>query len=151
MCYRQREGDPRKSPWDPLSVDSVGVCQAVGEVGASADPHGRCGALEVIVVGAVGALAGSDSGHDRVEAALDAERDEGHALGIRACATDGDCAGVAVGVLVVAAAGHGALGDLRQFGDGGHVVSVQELDVCVLRIGSDSRWEKQGQAGLRPD
>ena len=82
----------------------------VGEAvrGARADRDGGGGALEGVVVGAVGLLAGADEGLGLGEAALDGQRDEGRAGGRVA---DGDSGGSAVLLLVVGAVGDGAVED----------------------------------------
>ena len=82
----------------------------VGEAvrGARADRDGGGGALEGVVVGAVGLLAGTDEGLGLGEAALDGQRDEGRAGGRVA---DGDSGGSAALLLVVGAVGDGAVED----------------------------------------
>src|SRR5690606_35837742 len=86
--------------------------------GADADGAGRT--LQVLVVDTVRALAGTDVRHDLLEPALGAERDERRAGGVPGDARDRHGPRVAVVVVVVAAAVHGAAGDLGHLHQGGH-------------------------------
>ncbi len=88
----------------------VRSARLVGEAvrGARADRDGGGGALEGVVVGAVGLLAGTNEGFGLGEAALDGQRDEGRA-GSRVA--DGDCGGSAALLLVVGAVEDGAIED----------------------------------------
>jgi len=130
----------RRSGW-PLGLvprDScqlgVDVGEAVGGVGAMADPDRFGGALQGGVMGAVGALAGADVGDDAVEAALHVQWDEGGTVGVASGSADGDSSGIAGVIVVVGTAIHRAFGNGRQVHQsGGH---------HDLRIEADTASEK---------
>lgn len=94
----------------------MGVREAVRIVCAGSDMDFRSLAHQVVIVDAFIALAGSDVGQDLRKAAMNSRLDEGGAMGVVFSAANGNCSGIAIGVIVEGTARDATVCDVRSHG-----------------------------------